>query len=198
MSDDDQPDQPVFKEARSTSPPSRRSSSSSTSQTLESAPPPSTSAQSTSVCLRQKQFTAHQRSRRRSGRRMGRRTRGCRRGCSRQSTSRRCSQDSCSTSPDSRRSCPLPAYRSSSAVVHLRIKPVNPSPGDVQGQNLARFCPCTQSDRRRGDLHRHIQGDRDEERGSLFFPRPQQDEADPPPSETPLMERGGRVEQGYR
>ncbi|BGP01071.1 Anion/proton exchange transporter GEF1 [Rhodotorula toruloides] len=48
------------------------------------------------------------------------------------------------------------------------------------------------------DLHRHIQGERDEERGSLFFPRSRQDEAEPRPSETPLMERGGHVEQGYR
>lgn len=48
------------------------------------------------------------------------------------------------------------------------------------------------------DLHRHIQGDRDDERGSLFFPRSHQDEADPRPSETPLMERARHVEQANR
>ncbi|BGP25738.1 chloride channel [Rhodotorula toruloides] len=48
------------------------------------------------------------------------------------------------------------------------------------------------------DLHRHMQGDRDDGAGSLSFPRSLEDEAAPQPSETALMERGVHVEQAYR
>lgn len=46
------------------------------------------------------------------------------------------------------------------------------------------------------DLHRHIQVEREDNRGSLFFPL--RALGDPRSSETPLMERGGPVEEQYR
>lgn len=166
----------------------------------------------------------------------------------RRRTSRKCSPGCCSTSPDNRcsresrlarfvaspRCCASLTFsaqcsciRSSSAVVHLRIKAVNPFIADIYDRNLVTdLCACASSfspgvARSRAcsqrwsvplsahlmmqtdwvllqDLHRHIQGDRDDKRGSLFFLRSHQDEADPRPSETPLMERAGHVEQAYR